>query len=123
VYEKFVTELWFRASECCEEGILGGLSHLNKLTADDLHSRRYTLKKKTDGTVQVAETKDEMKKRLGRSPDNGDAFTQFGELLIREGHGPGRATKGNSGSRWAQAKRRAVNASRRQSEAREFSSV
>ncbi len=120
IYEKFVTELWFRARVCCEEGILGGLSALNKLTADDLFSRRYTLKKKTEGTVQVAETKEEMKKRLGRSPDNGDAFTQFGELLIREGHGPGRAKKAVSGSRWGQAKQRALKASARQSEKHEY---
>jgi len=69
VYEKFVTELWFRARVSCEEGILGGLSNLNPLTADDLYSRRYFTKKKTQGTVQVAETKDELKARLGRSPD------------------------------------------------------
>ncbi len=123
IYFKFVTELWFRARICCEEGILGGLGQLNKLTVDDLFSRRYSLKKETDGTKQVAETKDEMKKRLGRSPDNGDAFTQFGELLIREGHGPGRATKGVAGSQWSHARRRAVNASRRQSEQKEFANA
>ena len=121
VYEKFVTELWFRARICCDEGILGGLGNLNPLTVEDLFSRRYFTKKLTDGTVQVAEKKEEMKGRLGRSPDNGDAFTQFGELLIREGHGPGRAKKQVSGSRWAKARERAVKASKlRHSEANEY---
>ncbi len=31
----------------------------------------------------VVESKDELKKRLGRSPDYGDAFVQFAELLCR----------------------------------------
>lgn len=121
VYEKFVTELWFRARICCEEGILGGLASLNKLTVDDLFSRRYFLKKSTDATLQVAETKAEMKTRLGRSPDYGDAFVQFGELLIREGHGPGRNRRtALRNGRWDQAKARALRASNRQREDREF---
>lgn len=117
VYKKFVTELWFRASECCADGILGGLNNVDPKTTDDLYSRRYEIKQDTDGTKQIAESKVEMKKRLGRSPDNGDAFTQFGELLIREGHGPGRL-KGSqtSNSMWSQSKTRAVKASRRYSE-------
>lgn len=120
IYEKFVTELWFRARVCCDEGILGGLSNLNPLTTEDLFSRRYFTKKLTQGTVQVAEKKEEMKGRLGRSPDNGDAFVQFGELLIREGHGPGRAKKPVSGSRWAKGKLRAIKASNRHAESREY---
>lgn len=123
VYEYFVTELWFRARECCAEGILGGLDSLNKLTEEDLASRRYTTKKKTHGTVQIAEQKIDVKKRLGRSPDNGDAYVQFGELLIREGHGPGRTRKPGvqANGKWGKAKQRAIAASKRQSETGEFS--
>ncbi len=120
IYEKFVTELWFRARVCCDEGILGGLGNLNPKTIEDLFSRRYFTKKLNQGTVQVAEKKEDMKSRLGRSPDNGDAFVQFGELLIREGHGPGRAKKAESGSRFSRMKKRAIAASRRQSESHEF---
>lgn len=120
IYEKFVTELWFRARICCDEGILGGLCTLNPKTVEDLFSRRYFTKKLTQGTVQVAEKKEDMKARIGRSPDNGDAFVQFGELLIREGHGPGRGAKTRSGSRWSMAKVRAKRASKRYSETKEF---
>lgn len=120
IYEKFVTELWFRGRAACEDGILGGLANLGKLTIDDLYTRRYTLKALTQGTVQVAEKKSEMKARLGRSPDDGDAFVQFAELLIREGHGPGRGKKTVMGSRWGLARQRAIKASQRFSEATEF---
>ncbi len=123
IYEKFVTELWFRARICCDEGILGGLGSLNPKTVEDLFSRRYFTKKLTQGTVQVAEKKEEMKSRLGRSPDNGDAFVQFGELLIREGHGPGRAKKQEvGGSRWNKAKQRAIKASERYAPSKEYAS-
>jgi len=121
VYEKFVSELWFRARESIADGILGGLSSLNELTVEDLSSRLYETKVVTDGTKMVAETKAEMKKRLGRSPDNGDAFVQFAELLIREGHGPGRLKpKAASGSRWQRQRTRAIAAGKRHSEKNEF---
>lgn len=121
VYKYFVTELWFRGRACCEDGILGGLGKVSPKTAEDLSARRYETKKETQGTVQIAEQKKEMKKRLGRSPDNGDAYVQFGELLIREGHGPGREKKKRPGDRWRQAKQRAITANRRHSEATEYS--
>ncbi len=120
VYEKFVTELWFRARESIADGILGGLSNLDELTVEDLSARLFETKEVTQGTVLVAYPKKEMKKMLGRSPDFGDAFVQFAELLIREGHGPGRAKKGEAGGRFSQMKRRAIAASRRQSEKHEF---
>lgn len=121
IYEYFVSEIWFRARACMEDGILGGLSNLNPLTIEDLTSRRYETKKKTQGTVQVAEQKKDMKKRLGRSPDHGDAAVGFGELLIRAGHGPGRDKKKLPGNRWQQHRRRAIAANARHAEAAEFS--
>ncbi len=110
-----------RARECVADGILGGINSLNELTVEDLSARLFETKEVTNGTVIVAETKREMKKRLGRSPDFGDAFCQFGELLIREGHGPGRGKKNlTTGGRWAQHRQRAIAASRRQSEKNEY---
>jgi len=121
IYEKFVTELWFRGRAACEDGILGGLSLLGPLTVDDIYTRRYELKVFTDGTKQVAEKKSKMKERLGRSPDDGDAFVQFAELLIREGHGPGRKKiPGVPSTRWNQAKKRAIKASSRYAEKDEY---
>lgn len=121
VYEKFVTELWFRGRECIADGILGGLSKLNELTIEDLSARLFETKEVTSGTVVVAETKKIMKTRLGRSPDFGDSFVQFGELLIREGHGPGRVKTAVSSSRWGRARLRAVAASTRNPEVKEYS--
>lgn len=122
IYMYFVTELWFRGRAACEDGILGGLSNVNPLTIEDLYSRRYIVKKATQGTVQIAEQKAEVKKRLGRSPDNGDAFVQFAELLIREGHGPGRSKKAvGTSTKWQRQKNRAIAAGKRYSEQAEFS--
>jgi len=122
IYQYFISELWFRARAACEDGILGGLVTLDPKTIDDLYSRRYTTKVITQGTVQIAEQKKELKKRLGRSCDHGDAYVQFAELLIREGHGPGRAKKSvTTSSRWSRQRSRAVQAGKRYAEATEFS--
>jgi hypothetical protein len=122
IFKYFVTELWYRARAACEDGILAGASLLHPLTIDDLYSRRYSVKQETQGTVQIAERKTELKSRLGRSPDDGDAFVQFAELLIREGHGPGRAKqKVGISTKWQRQRTRAVQASKqRHSEASEF---
>lgn len=122
VYEKFVTELWFRGRECIADGILGGIGALDELTLDDLTCRLFETKETTEGTKIVAETKKEMKKRLGRSPDFGDAFVQFAELLIRDGHGPGRAKKSTTtSSKWQRQRSRAIGAAKRYSEKSEYS--
>lgn len=127
LYEKFVTELWFRAAEYAKCGLLCGLGKLDKRTVDDLSSRRYSLKQVRDHKLMVAEEKDEVKKRLGRSPDFGDSFVQFGELLIRLGTAPG----GGMGKRiadaraangaWQRQKQRAISVNSRYSESAEFS--
>ncbi len=85
----FVTELWFRARACGEDGMLGGLRNLERMTQDDLHSRRYETKETTKGSRRQAEPKKEVRDRLGRSPDRGDAFCQWGELLARLRSWPG----------------------------------
>jgi hypothetical protein len=122
IYQYFVTELWFRARVFIEHGLLGGLQNLDSLTEDDLNSRRYTLKKVTRGTVQVAEQKTEVKSRLGRSPDWGDAFVQFAELLVRLGGLPG-AGPGwfEERLRWGKQKERAKKANAVYGDVKEFS--
>lgn len=81
----FVAELWFRASYLAQAGLLVGLQNCDKKTTEDLAARRYELKQFGNVKLMVAEPKVEMKKRLSRSPDYGDAFCQFGELMARQG--------------------------------------
>lgn len=81
----FVTELWFRASYLARDGMIVGLQNTDKRTAEDLNSRRYTIKNFGDRKLMVAESKDEMKKRIGRSPDFGDAACGVAELMMRKG--------------------------------------
>jgi len=109
LYQWFISELYFRAAEYVRDGLIRGLSNLDGKTIDDLASRRYLLRQGARGTLQVVETKDEVKKRLGRSPDHGDAFVQFGELLCRlgtfVGHRPGSAL--TTSGKWDRARDRA----------------
>jgi len=81
----FVSELWFRASYLAKEGMLAGLSKVDKKTREDLAARQYTVKQQGGAAKMLVENKDELKKRLGRSPDFGDSFCQFGELMVRKG--------------------------------------
>lgn len=116
----FVTELWFRASYLAREGMLVGLNNLDPKTTEDLNARRYTIKQEGDGKRMIAEPKEDMKKRLGRSPDHGDAYCQLGELMVRKGllgNIPGIAIKRT----WRTMRNRAVNASARWDETKEFS--
>jgi len=108
----FVAELWFRASYMARDGMIKGLGNLDPRTIDDLNTRRYTIKQTGDRKLMQAETKDEMKKRLGRSPDFGDAACQLAELMVRKGMIKGGATK-SQGDMWAQMKHRARKAQNR----------
>jgi len=83
--KRFVSELWFRASYLARDGMLCGLGNLDPKTIVDLDSRRYLTVQETVGRRMVAETKDELKARINRSPDHGDAFCQFAELMVRKG--------------------------------------
>ena len=89
----FVDELWFRAAEWARSGRVFGLNNLHKNTLIDLDAREYYM----DGRFQRLYKKKEVKKVLGRSPDFGDAFILFAELLARKGHFPG--SKGNLAGR------------------------
>jgi hypothetical protein len=121
MFDRFVSELWFRTRAFAEEGLLGGLGNLDAKTEQDLAARRYAVRKTGERSKQAVETKTEMKKRLGRSPDFGDAFCQLGELMARKGLLPGKkaANQGPS-ARWAASRKAAVRACKRYSEAGEF---
>jgi len=122
IYLWFVSELWFRASEYCREGFIGGLDNLDPRTKDDLTARRYFLKQGTKGMLMVVESKKDFKGRLGRSPDFGDTLTQFGELLFRQGVAPGGGImlQLKASSAWDRSRARAIAASSRYNEATEF---
>ncbi len=81
----FVSELWFRASYLSQAGLLVGLQNCDPKTEADLAARRYVIKQYGDVKLMVAEPKNDMKGRLGRSCDYGDAFCQLAELMARQG--------------------------------------
>lgn len=123
MYQYFVSELWFRAAECIRDGLIGGLGNLDSRTKEDLYARRYELKQGSKGMLQKAEKKDEMKKRLGRSPDFGDPLCQFGELLVRLGTFVGKTVTPTQAisNRWQRARDNARHQTNRHSEEKEFS--
>jgi hypothetical protein len=108
--QKFVSELWFRARYMAEAGCLCGLSNVDSKAIDDLNSRRYERKVITGGSVMVVEKKDDLKKRLGRSPDFGDAYCQFAELLARKGAGSVKGTPAIASGKWEKHRQRAIKA-------------
>lgn len=116
----FVTELYFRLRAFAEEGLVGGLGNFDKKTKEDLGARRYTVRKSGEKSRQVIESKADVKKRLGRSPDFGDMATQFGELLARKGILAGNTRTQAMRTKWAKAKAAAIKAGRALNEATEF---
>ncbi len=108
----FVTELWCRASYLAADGMLCGLGKLDKKTVDDLSTRKYTLRQHGEAKKMQAETKEELKKRLGRSPDYGDTFCLIGELMMRRGL-LGDWAQGGPKNRWGHSRELARRASRR----------
>jgi len=75
--EKFInrrSELWFQGAALGEVGTLD-LSRLPKSVQDELLAQLTAPKFKYDSqSRQVVESKDDLKKRIGRSPDDADAF-------------------------------------------------
>lgn len=120
LYLYFVTELYFRTRAFAEEGLVGGLRNLDPKTIEDLTSRRYMVRKSGEHSKVQIETKAEVKKRIGRSPDYGDTFSQFGELMARKGIFPGRRRTASTSGRWQAAREAAIKAGRRYNEATEF---
>lgn len=82
----FVAELWFRASYLAHDGIICGLKNADPKCLDDLATRRYFLKQGDEGKLMIVEKKEEMKVRLGRSPDYADSLVGLGELISRKGY-------------------------------------
>lgn len=120
LFAYFVSELWFRLRAYAEENLVGGLANLDPRTIEDLAARRYAVRKTGQGSRTQVETKAEVKKRLGRSPDYGDAVSQFGELLARKNLHPGKAAKGATSSRWQAARTAAIRAAEPYAEAGEY---
>ena len=80
-YKNKVTELWFQARDLIRTGMCRGIS----TTADyylQLTQRRYTSFGK--GCNEI-EQKAKCKKRIGRSPDDADAFIYLCYMIIRSG--------------------------------------
>lgn len=82
-YTNRVTELWFQDVEFIQSGHIKGLPIE---AAKDLKSRKYETMKQGGQCRNRVESKEDMKKRIGRSPDDGDAFS-IGVELLRQRHG------------------------------------
>lgn len=82
VYDRRVTEYWFSLRVAIQTRSLFGLSiedHPDLVS--ELCTRQYTYRNKK----AVAETKKEMKERIGHSPDNADSAVYLCELARRRG--------------------------------------
>ncbi len=80
-YANRVTEMWFDARDLLRTGIFRGIN-LQSMMVKQLCQRKYKSVRK--GYYQI-ETKKDMKKRLGRSPDMADTFIYVCEMLKRSG--------------------------------------
>lgn len=81
VYDRRVTELWYSCREMLSAGQLKGL------TTEDVQefcSREYSI----PGKKYVLDTKDECRKKIGRSPDNADSVAVMVEVARRLGAVP-----------------------------------
>jgi len=99
VYDRKVTELWFKAPEMLHAGQLKGLT---RDAVDQFCRRTYD----TDGRKLKIEKKSDYKARFGRSPDDADCVVVMCEMARRRGlvvSGEGKPTGSN---RWlAEAKK------------------
>lgn len=83
LYDRRVSELWGVGKEFVRAGQIKGVTHdLSR----ELEARRYETSKRGSNVITVVETKADMKKRLGFSPDAADAFFVMLEL-VRRRHG------------------------------------
>lgn len=108
LFDRFVTELWWAARSFLEEGMVGGIVQKFKLLRQDLVAREYETVKEKKVAV---EKKSDMRSRLGRSPDSGDAFVMLIELLRRKGGKAGTKIKQMGGSLVDRLLKRAVKSS------------
>lgn len=82
LFDRFVSELWWAARVFMEDRMVGGVTTKFRELRTELSSRRYESVK--DKKISV-ETKRDMKKRLGASPDRADSFCLLIELMRRKG--------------------------------------
>lgn len=80
-YKDRVTELWYQILDIISMGVMRDFN-TNSAYARDLFSRKYVSLSKD--MVQVEKKKD-MRKRIHRSPDDGDSFCYAMEGVIRSG--------------------------------------
>lgn len=78
VYANRVSELWYRGKDFVRAGQIKGIT--NDL-AEEMTARHYDILKGVDTRIMV-ESKKEMKSRLSKSPDIGDAFMILLDLAI-----------------------------------------
>jgi hypothetical protein len=79
-YDRLVTEYWFNVYHALNLGVLVGIDPESEL-AGELCSRRYGYKNKK----LAAETKKEMKMRMGKSPDMADSLVYALLMAMRAG--------------------------------------
>lgn len=111
----FVSELWFRASYLAADGMLCGLSDIASRAREDLSARMYSMKNIGGSDKMVAESKDDLKKRIGHSPDEADTYCQLGELMVRRGL-VANYRKTNEQSDWGLFRKLALKAQKTQAE-------
>lgn len=80
-YKNKVTELWFNARDLIRTGLCRGINLQSKY-ADQLCKRKYNSFGKN---LYQLETKPEMKKRIGRSPDDADGWVYLCNAIISSG--------------------------------------
>lgn len=109
----FIDELHFRARAWFEAKRIHGLKNLHRKTTEELNTRRYSISKKK----RRVESKDQVKKRIHRSPDYSDSLILFAELLAKKGIYPGgiRNSEQTTVDRRREHKLRAKKASKRYS--------
>ena len=86
VYGNRVTELWFNVRTVLIDGQIRGLE------AEEIRefcSRTYETRKGNFGVAYTVESKVDMKKRMGRSPDDADAVSILVELVRSKGMSKG----------------------------------
>jgi len=98
--EKFVnrrSEMWWAARESLDpkNQIAMSLVGCSEDLVADLSAMKYTIR--SDGRIEV-ESKDAAKKRLGRSPDRGDAYAMAVFESYTEGTRPAAAFAANAGA-------------------------
>ena len=79
-YANRVTQYWMGVRDLIATGHVTGFN-INSRYAKDLFERRYL----SEQTSFKVEKKKDMKKRIGRSPDNGDAVAYTSHLVMQSG--------------------------------------